>query len=110
MDGSGGSFVGVVRVLVVAGVLALWLCAPAFAGVAEVHVDRSDVAYLMFDDPVGVADEVHFASPAEETVIVLGPTVTAGSGCVPVPGGASCTRPPHSVAMGAHCDRDGRRR
>ena len=98
MDGSGGSFVCVVRVLVVAGDLALWLCAPAFAGVAEVDVDPTNVAYLTFDDPAGVADEIHFASPAEETVIVLGPTVTAGNGCVPVPGGASCTRPPTSVA------------
>ena len=87
-----------VRLLVLAGVLALWLSSPAFAGVAEVDVDPTDVAYLTFDDPEGVADEIHFASPAEETVIVLGPTVTAGSGCVPVPGGASCTRPPTSVA------------
>ena len=80
-----------------AGVLALWLSAPAPAGVAEVYVDPSDVAYLTFDDPAGVADEIHFASPAEDTVIVLGPTVTAGSGCAPVPGGASCTRPPTSI-------------
>jgi hypothetical protein len=80
-----------------AGVLALWLSPPARAGVAEVYVDPSDVAYLTFDDPAGVADEIHFASPAEDTVIVLGPTVTAGSGCAPVPGGASCTRPPTSI-------------
>ncbi|WP_028063993.1 calcium-binding protein [Solirubrobacter soli] len=80
------------RVLVLAAILAMWLCAPARAGV--VTLDGIDViSWLSFEDTEGVADDLRVVSPGEDTMIVLGPTVIAGKGCVPVPGGASCTHP-----------------
>ena len=80
------------RVLVLAAILAVWLSAPARAGVAT--MDGIDVmSWMTFKDTEGVPDDLHVKSPDEDTVILLGPTVVAGKGCVPVPGGASCSHP-----------------
>ena len=80
------------RVLVLAAILAVWLSAPARAGVAT--MDGIDVmSWMTFKDTEGVPDDLHVTSPDEDTVILLGPTVVAGKGCVPVPGGASCSHP-----------------
>ena len=81
------------RGLFLAVVLSLCLTAPARAGEAFISVDGSDVAYLHFEDPAGVPDEIRIPPTAERTITLLGPTVVAGDGCVPVAGGASCTRP-----------------
>ena len=69
-----------------------------------------DVAYLTFDDPEGVADEIHFASPAEETVTAL-----ALDGDRRQRLRAGPRRRQRDVAanlggLGAHGDRNGRRR
>ena len=51
------------------------------------------VAVLSYVDVTGGPDDLRVASPAKHTITLLGPTVVAGAGCVPVPGGASCTHP-----------------
>jgi hypothetical protein len=80
------------RALVLAGILALSLSAPAHAGEARLSTD-SVFASVSFTDRAGVPDDIRVLSPAQDTITLLGPTVTAGNGCVSVPGGASCTRP-----------------
>jgi hypothetical protein len=71
----------------------------------------SGFASVSFTDPAGVPDDIRVLSPAQDTITLLGPTVTAGRGCVPVPGGASCTRPANadlwersSIALGGGDD------
>jgi hypothetical protein len=89
----------VLRALLLAGILLL--CASASARAGEVSLDGIDVTYwVTFADSAGVPDDIRIVSPAKETIVLLGPTVTAGKWCVPVPGGASCTHPTMSITGG----------
>ena len=81
------------RGLLLVMVLALVCAAPAHAGVVTVK-ELVGAGFLDYSDPAGVPDDLHIASSGEPTILVLGPTVTAGEGCVAVAGGASCTLPP----------------
>ena len=84
------------RAVVLAEVLLL--CASASARAGEVSLDGIDVTYwVSYEDTAGVPDDIRIASPAEDTIVLLGPTVTAGKWCVPVTEGASCTHPTMSI-------------
>jgi hypothetical protein len=87
------------RAVVLAGILLL--CASGSARAGEVSLDGIDVTYwVTFTDSAGVPDDIRIVSPAEDTIVVLGPTVTAGKWCVAVAGGASCTHPTMSIDGG----------
>ena len=62
-------------------------------GEAKLSKGVDGVAVLSYVDDTGMPDDLRVASPAKHTITLLGPTVVAGGGCVPVPGGASCTHP-----------------
>ena len=81
------------RAVLLAGILALVVSAPARAGEAKLSKGVDGVAVLSYVDVTGGPDDLRVASPAKHTITLLGPTVVAGAGCVPVPGGASCTHP-----------------
>ena len=66
---------------------------PAAAGTVSID-EGGGIVRVAFDDPAGVPDPVVFSAPDDRTVIALGPTVTAGANCVPIPGGARCVQPP----------------
>ena len=76
--------------------MALVVAAPAHAGVVET-LKPPPAATCDYTDPDGVADDLH-VSASGETMLVLGAKVTAGTGCAPVPGGASCALPAGAVA------------
>lgn len=78
-------------------VVVLWLAAPARAGEVTVS-DLAGGGFLQYADSAGVADTLRIFSAEERVIQVIGPTVTAGPGCVAIAGGASCTRPPSTVA------------
>jgi hypothetical protein len=98
----------VLRALVLAGILLL--CASASARAGEVSLDEGieDISWVSFEDTAGVHDDIRIVSPAEDTIVLLGPTVVAGNRCVPVPGGASCTHPvPSGAWERSHIDLGG---
>jgi hypothetical protein len=89
----------VLRALVLAWMLLL--CASPSARAGEVSLDGIDVTYwVSYEDSAGVPEDIRIESPAKDTIVLLGPTVTAGKWCVPVPGGASCTHPTMSIDGG----------
>jgi hypothetical protein len=76
--------------------MALVVAAPAHGGVVESSV-AGGAGYMNYSDPAGVPDDLH-VSASGETMLVLGATVTAGTGCAPIPGGASCGLPAGAAA------------
>jgi hypothetical protein len=76
--------------------VALVVAAPARAGVVEAS-EAASAGYLNYTDPAGVPDDLR-VSASGDRMLVLGATVTAGTGCAPVPGGASCGLPAGTAA------------
>ena len=76
--------------------MALVVAVPARAGVIEAD-EAAAGGYLNYSDPAGVPDDLRI-SASGETMLVLGAGVTAGSGCAPVAGGASCPLPDGAAA------------
>jgi hypothetical protein len=78
---------GAVLVAALAGLLAA--ASPAQAGIVRViPLEERDAVEYRDDD--GIADDLHVSS-AGKTVVVTGPGVVPGTGCVARPGGATCT-------------------